>query len=347
MSVTVDRKHPDPGSCEQGRAESLTCASPASHVATGLRHFRHKECAMRRQRPHTGFTLVELLVVIGIIAVLIALLLPALNRARQQAKAVQCQSNLRSIGQGLLMYANQNKGVLPYGFWSGNPSVPGTGSQWTLLVMHALTGRGADWNDAFASGGNTSKTKTLFHCPEVPNPDLSQNESAIVHYLSHPRLMPQLGGADNYAVNVLGKPGTLLQPYRVAKIKRSAEVALIFDGSLEARPGGGWGPAFGVPVANVLDAWRMYYDSYHTDRTWTGMPSYMNRNSPVDLQASSGNSAMVNKDDPANRSNVRFRHQNNKVMNALMVDGHVQSFEMKSQFTSSFIRGNINVTPQY
>ena len=66
--------------------------------------------ARARQR---AFTLVELLVVIGIIALLIAVLLPALRGAREQAKSVQCLANLRSCGQLLYMYANANKGMFP------------------------------------------------------------------------------------------------------------------------------------------------------------------------------------------------------------------------------------------
>ncbi len=69
--------------------------------------------SLRKRARNRAFTLVELLVVIGIIAILMSLLLPALGAARNAANKAKCMSNLRSIGQGILLYAGDNAGAYP------------------------------------------------------------------------------------------------------------------------------------------------------------------------------------------------------------------------------------------
>jgi prepilin-type N-terminal cleavage/methylation domain-containing protein/prepilin-type processing-associated H-X9-DG protein len=117
----------------------------------------------RTPRPRTfGFTLVELLVVIGIIALLISILLPSLNKARASAANVQCQSNLRQIGIAIALYANDNKGY-------GPPRQVGTGAPGYASSVPIPN----DWNnnpfprwpDFLAKYMNNTLAAGVWECP--------------------------------------------------------------------------------------------------------------------------------------------------------------------------------------
>ena len=107
-----------------------------------------------------GFTLVELLVVIGIIAILVGILLPALSRARKQARATVCLSNLRQLGNGWVMYLNDSKGHLPHWRWNSTPT-PLTGAARDEFVW-----RGFIFGVMMEYKLNSSQV----HCPEAIDP---------------------------------------------------------------------------------------------------------------------------------------------------------------------------------
>jgi prepilin-type N-terminal cleavage/methylation domain-containing protein/prepilin-type processing-associated H-X9-DG protein len=82
-----------------------------------------------------GFTLVELLVVIGIIAILLAILLPAIEKAQAKARGIQCLNNLRQLGLGWQMYADDSLGVLVPNWGSGIAGMDATCPSWAAGVM--------------------------------------------------------------------------------------------------------------------------------------------------------------------------------------------------------------------
>ena len=87
----------------------------------------------------SGFTLVELLVVIGIIGILLALLIPAVQMARESSRRAACQNNLRQIGLGILHFESTNGKYPPGKKWSGPPSDPGSFAMaWSSFMLQHI-----------------------------------------------------------------------------------------------------------------------------------------------------------------------------------------------------------------
>lgn len=129
-------------------------------IVKGMKNNKQKSCKS------LSFTLIELLVVIAIIAILAAMLLPALNKAREKAHNSKCISNLKQIGTAVMSYIDDNKGRMLHGGWVPYLTDPGQNVVWCtrleeLKYLPYASGR----RKSFAGAGY--RENRVFRCPSV------------------------------------------------------------------------------------------------------------------------------------------------------------------------------------
>lgn len=286
----------------------------------------------------TGFTLVELLVVIGIIAILISILLPTLSRARQAANLICCQSNLKQVFGALQNYAGQNNDYLPYGsaecYYGGPAGLTPLANPWNWAdsVSIAL--------DKPTVAGTTTVAASL--SPILVDKDTEgSNTEKVFHYTTNPRVFPNINLAARDYASPCGdssQPGYYPHPRKVASIKDPAEKMILWDGAQVVNSNN-----CAYPVADFLDG-----NAWTGGHCFTDPPAVNSRNTPWVWNSNqttirdrvlwigpSGNGTDGLKSDNVDytdwtdqKCGMRFRHRGNTVANFLFGDGHVESRQL-------------------
>lgn len=175
----------------------------------------------------SAFTLVELLVVISIIAMLLAILIPSLQKARETAKRTICASNLKQLGMGWSLYASDNKNAFPFG--ATNTTVDSSMPYWYHFgigigaYMPTLTLDERDPSKTLPTKGSVSRvwycptnaSEAIDYCRPIPGKSRPSPYNPNLNY-------PAVGYCFNYSIGYR-------KSQKVEKIKMASNVPLLFD----------------------------------------------------------------------------------------------------------------------